>query len=488
VTAISEGERTAWSVTRLPEKARWRIERATRAAVVVDADAYFRVAREAMLSAKHQILLVGWDFDARITLAFGDDHPEAPTTVGEFITWLVERTPTLQVHILRWDKGAIKTLARGRTLWTLFKWRYFQKRIHLKLDAHHPVAASHHQKIVVIDDCLAFCGGIDMTDERWDTREHRDDDPRRKSPSGFAYKPWHDVTTALEGDAARALGELCRTRWEIAGGAPIAPPPPTPVCWPASLPAQFDDVDVAISRSQPDHGGLAAILEIEELYLALIARAERRIYAESQYFASRRVAEAIARRLAEPDPPEIVVINPVTAQGWLEPIAMDTARARLVAELRRRDHAGRFRLYHPVTRGGEPIYCHAKVMVVDEAVVRIGSSNFNNRSLRLDTECDVTISEEPAKIAAIRDDLIAEHLDVSIEAVTEGICRDGLIATIERLRGDGRTLIPYEIPDLSGVEKWLADHEVLDPEGPDEMFEAMTTGHGLLRRLRRRRG
>jgi hypothetical protein len=64
-------------------------------------------------------------------------------------------------------------------------------------------------------------------------------------------------------------------------------------------------------------------------YLALIARARRYIYAESQYFASRRIAEAIAHRLEEPDRPEFVLVNPFKSQGWLEPVAMDTARARL---------------------------------------------------------------------------------------------------------------------------------------------------------------
>ena len=210
----------------LPEAARWRVERADRAAVVIDADAYFRAARQAMLRAKHQILLVGWDFDARINLAQDSDHPEAPTTVGDFIGWLVRRTPGLQVYILRWDKGALKTLFRGKTLWTLTKWRFLRKRIHLMLDGAHPVAASQHQKIVVIDDCLAFCGGIDMTDERWDTRAHADDEPNRRTPWGRAYKPWHDVTTALQGPVATALGDLCRQRWKAVGGHPIAPPPP----------------------------------------------------------------------------------------------------------------------------------------------------------------------------------------------------------------------------------------------------------------------
>lgn len=472
----------------LDEKSRWRVERASRAAVIVDADDYFRLARAAMMKAQKQILLVGWDFDARIRLAWKNEPPGVPTEVGEFINWLVKRQPDLNVYILRWDKGALKTLFRGKTLLTLTKWRFLRKRIHLKLDAHHPIGASHHQKIVVIDDCLAFCGGIDMTDERWDTRQHRDEDPHRTSPNGFANAPWHDATTALQGPVATALGELCRARWEIAGGEPIAPPVGENDCWPQDLEPDFRDIDVAISRSQPDHGDQPEVREIENLYLELIGRAKRRIYAESQYFASRRVAEAIGKRLDEPDGPEIVIINPVTAQGWLEPVAMDTARARLFQALKQRDTHNRLRMYHPHTAGGTPIYVHAKVLVIDEDVIRVGSSNFNNRSLRLDTECDVTIEHDGDRIAAIRDDLIAEHLAVEPAEVTAAIARYGLIGAIERLRGRGKTLIPYEVPDLSSVEEWLADNKILDPEGPGEMFEALSARKPLLGRLRQRIG
>ena len=80
-----------------------------------------------------------------------------------------------------------------------------------------------------------------------------------------------------------------------------------------------------------------------------------------------------------------VIVNPVTAQGWLEPLAMDTARARLVETLRRRDRHDRFRLYHPFTRRGTALYCHAKITIIDDTQLRIGSANINNRSLRLDT-------------------------------------------------------------------------------------------------------
>ncbi len=475
----------------LPDNTRWRVERAHRAAVIVDADNYFRLARQAMMKAEKQILLVGWDFDARIRLAWKNEPPGVPTEVGEFINWLVKRRPGLNVHILRWDKGAFKTLFRGKTLWTLTKWRFLRKRIHLLLDGHHPIGASQHQKIVVIDDCLAFCGGIDMTDERWDTRQHRDDDPHRVSPHGWSNKPWHDATTALEGPVAKSLGDLCRTRWRIAGGAPIDPPGVTRDCWPTDLEPDFHDVDVAISRSQPEHGEQESIREIEHLYLALIARAKRTIYAESQYFASRRVAEAIARRLDEPGGPEIVIINPVHAQGWLEPIAMDTARARLFQALKKRDIHGRLRMYHPHTAGGTPIYVHAKVLVIDDEVIRVGSSNFNNRSLRLDTECDVTIEgddpDERRRITDIRDDLIAEHLATEPSRVTDAIAAHGLIGAIEALRGEGKTLVPYEVPDLTGVEAWLADNKILDPEGPGEMFEPLTKRRRLVARLKRKR-
>lgn len=471
----------------------WRIEQATRATVLVDADAYFRAARSAMLKAERQIMLVGWDFDARIRFAEdGDD--DGPEEVGAFFSWLVERKPDVQILILRWDTGAIKTLGHGRTLVRLARWAA-NSQIHVKLDGHHPVGGSHHQKIVVIDDDVAFCGGIDMTVDRWDTRDHADEEPRRIEPNGKSYGPWHDATTALEGPVARALGELCRDRWNAAGGHALEPADSDADCWPDGLEPDFRDVPVAIARTVPEMADQPPVHEIEALYVDLIARAKRWIYAESQYFASRRIAEAIATRLSEADGPEIVIINPDTAEGWLEPIAMDSARARLVEALKDRDPHRRLRLYHPVTAKGEPIYVHAKVTVIDDRVLRVGSSNFNNRSLRLDSECDVTIDADMAgdgvcrTIAGIRDALIAEHLGSDCETVQAALARTGsLIATIDELRAPGRTLVDYEVPDLDAVKTWLADNKVLDPEGPGEMFEAVSKRRGLLARLRRQRG
>jgi phosphatidylserine/phosphatidylglycerophosphate/cardiolipin synthase-like enzyme len=476
----------------------WRAARADKATVIIDAEDYFRFAHAAMRKARKRIMLIGWDFDARIDLVRGEHLDEdLPAKIGDLIYWLVERNPELEVYLLRWDLGALKSLFRGTTVFTLAKWMA-HPRIHVKLDGHHPPGASHHQKIVVIDDCFAFCGGIDMTGDRWDTRAHRDEEPERVRPNGTAYEPWHDATTALQGAAAAALGEHARDRWKRAGGHSLSAVRSKHDCWPDALPVQFSDVEVTISRTAPQMQGQRRVTEIERLYIEQIARAKRWIYAESQYFASRRIAEAIARRLDETDGPEIVIINPESAQGWLEPLAMDTARARLVEALRRRDKQGRLRIYHPYTHDHTPIYVHAKIFIVDDQILRVGSSNLNNRSMRLDTECDVAIdcarqgnADCAAAIAEVRYDLLAEHLGSTTDKVRAAAERTGsLIETIETLRFKGRknakdrsrTLVPYEIPDLASVEEWLAENEVLDPEGPDEMFEVMSKP-GLLRHM-----
>jgi len=90
-------------------------------------------------------------------------------------------------------------------------------------------------------------------------------------------------------------------------------------------------------------------------------------------------------------------------------------------------------------------------------------------------------------ITGIRDGLLAEHLGCTVEQVRAKLAETGsLIDTIEALRGQGKTLRPYETPDLTVVEAWLADNEVLDAEGPGAALEGIAKG-GLLRRLRRRR-
>lgn len=461
--------------------------------MVIDAANYFRLARQAMLRAKSQILLIGWDFDTRICLDYEADDG-APAELGAFLSWLPKHRPGLQVHILKWDLGAIYLLGRGTTLLRLARWAA-SKQIHFKLDSAHPPGASHHQKIVVIDDALAFCGGIDMTGSRWDTREHRDRDDRRRRPTTRRrYEPWHDATMAVDGDAAAALGELSRKRWQIAGGNPLRKPAAGSDPWPQELEPHFRNVDIAIARTRGAQGDRRPVREIEALYLDMIGGAKRFVYAENQYFASRAVCEAICKRLAEPDGPEFVIVNPKTSQGWLDDEVMSPARAELLDRVRECDGHGRFRIFTPVTEGGEDIYVHSKITIADDSQLRVGSANLNNRSLGFDSECDLLIDSGHAAnegageaIRALRADLLAEHLGVSVDTVEARFAETGsLVRAIDSFSGGrGRGLLPFVPEEPNAVERALVESEALDPESAGEASEPMARP-GLLAGLRRR--
>ncbi|MGY1633179.1 phospholipase D-like domain-containing protein [Geodermatophilus sp. SYSU D01186] len=465
----------------VPGETCWRVERADRHAVFVDAADYFAALKGAVLRAQRRVLFIGWDFDPRIRLdprRSGRRHTggRRADKLGRVLEDAVRANPRLEIGVLQWDYGMVVGLGRGLAPIVLLN-RRTPERLTMTVDTHHPVGGAHHQKIVVIDDCLAFAGGIDVTADRWDTPEHLDRQPLRRRPSTHRPTgPWHDVTSLVSGPAARALGDLARERWASGTGRSLEPVPDVEACWPPEVEPLLTDVDVAISRTRPEHGGQSLVHEIELLWLAAIAAARRTVYVESQYFANRRVAEAIAERLREEDGPEFVVVNPESADGWLEEKAMGTARAKLLALVADADVHGRFRLYVPVTAGRRPIYVHAKVLVVDDRLLRIGSANLNNRSMGLDTECDLSIEardghprrdELAGTITGFRDRLLGEHLGVPPEAVAATVaeCGGSLLQAVERLRRpQGRSLVPFVPPDLGPVERLLADTELLDAE------------------------
>lgn len=454
----------------------WRIARADKASVIVDAADYYRIVAAAMEAAEARILIVGWDFDTRIALA-PDEHGRGET-LGRFFLRLAQEKPERQIDILKWNFGALKQFLHATSIVWLWRWRR-TRAIDFRFDSSHPVGCSHHQKIVVIDDRLAACGGIDISADRWDTPAHRDGDPHRVSPNGEPYRPWHDATMLMQGDVAERLSEIGRERWKVATRAELARIEPCEHEWPADLAPMFTDVDIAIARTRAAYDDLPEVREIETLYLDMIAAAKRFIYFENQYFTSARIGAALAHRLSEPDPPEIVMVMPRTADGWLEQQAMDAARLKLVAAIGRADTRNRFRVYIPVTRGGADIYVHAKVSVVDDRLLRVGSSNLNNRSQGLDSECDVIIDAalaanrgSGAAMTALRHRLIAEHLDCTAEEFAAREAEGGsMIDAIEALRGPGKTLVLLEMEELDAVEHAIADNELLDPASTDDMFE-----------------
>ena len=473
----------------------WRYAHARRVRVVVDGEDYFDLIQQSMLKARQRILLIGWDFDTRIHLSRGRRwwqrgwKREYPSRLGSFILWLNRNRPNLEIRILKWSYGVALFLGRGSMMLDLMRW-WRHSRIDFKFDTNHPVGCSHHQKIVVIDDDFAVCGGIDLTSRRWDTREHKDSDARRKQPGNKTYDPWHDVTMMMEGDVAGALDQLGRARWIIAGGTPLEAPKPDPgSAWPDGLEPHFEDVEVGIARTRAEHDGLPKVDEVEQLFLQQIASAKRFVYAENQYLTSRTICEAIARRLEEDNPPEFIFVMPRAAEGWLEEQAMSPARAQLVQALNELDEQDCFNLYVPYSKD-KPIYVHAKLTIIDDRVLRIGSANMNNRSMGLDSECDVFIDcDRPGNgkaqptIEALRHSLLAEHLGIREENVPEALERHGSMAAMIEAAGDAahRRLVPFHPEVEEGLMADLAQRQTFDPEEPEDLFEIRAPRHGLFR-------
>jgi phospholipase D1/2 len=461
----------------------WRIEHASRAGFLIDADAYFKAFVEAAGHARRSILIAGWDFHSRTRLLCADGR-DCELELGRFLNDLVRRRRELQVHILIWDYPMIFGLDREWAPLYGLSWKP-HRRICYRYDNTHPTGGSHHQKIVVIDDAVAFSGGIDLTSRRWDTCEHAPQNAHRVM-SGAPYPPFHDLMMAVEGPAARALGDLVRERWQRATHETLDPPRakkslfrragphPTGTAWPPSLQQPLRDVEVGISRTAPPSGGSAGIREVEALYLDMIAAARHSIYIENQYFTADKVGDALAARLGEPEGPEVIVVLRELSHGWLEEVTMQTLRTKLIERLRAADVHGRFRVYYPFVEGlksGTCIDVHSKMIIVDDAIVRIGSANLANRSMGLDTECDLTIEargreDVRAAICDLRAQLLGEHLGFDGARVRETIERTGSLRdAIDLLQRNDRTLKPVpESPQVSPAV--LSVVSVADPEKP----------------------
>src|SRR5690606_29953903 len=112
-------------------------------------------------------------------------------------------------------------------------------------------------------------------------------------------------------------------------------------------PVAIGNTDVAIARTAAEIGERPAAEEILALYLDMIRGAKRCIYIENQYFTSNALGEALARRLEEPDGPEIVAVLRLSTQGWLEAPTMGTLRTVLLRKLRDADRHGRFHPLYP---------------------------------------------------------------------------------------------------------------------------------------------
>jgi phosphatidylserine/phosphatidylglycerophosphate/cardiolipin synthase-like enzyme/uncharacterized membrane protein YdjX (TVP38/TMEM64 family) len=478
-----------------PGKNCWDIASAQRATVLRNGEAYFAAVHHALLQAREQVFILGWDIHSKVELLRGESAAEAqarnlPTRLGPLLDHVIRNNPALDIYILIWDFSVLLSLEREPSLLFNLGWAP-HPRIRMHMDSGHPVGASHHQKIVVVDGKLAFCGGLDLSHYRWDTEEHTPDDSRRRTPADKHYGPYHDVMMIAEGQIATKLGELCVYRWQQATTQTVElRMNSTTEAWPQWVQPWFENVDIGIVRTLPKYKSQQEVREIEALYLDAIQSAQRSIFIENQYFTAPVLCSALEQRIQEPDGPEVVIILPKKTSGWLGNKVMEAKRGRILDRLTQADVHDRLRLRHPWV-GDKPkqgVMVHAKLMVVDDKLLQVGSANLCNRSMGLDTECDLAIEaqnpEQEAGVRRLRNELLAEHFGLTTQEVEEQSCRAGsLVRMIDQLSDSGRWKNSSSgLGSLEAQEKkfpeLVCEAEILDPERPlevDQLMDAFVT-------------
>ena len=460
------------------------LARADRLALLVDGSEYYAALAHAIERARHTVAILGWDLDSRVSLQPGPDGSPLVPPLREFLPAVALTNPDLNIYLSTWDFPIFLATVRDPDL-VFGKNPFNHPRVHLNFDSAHPPGGSHHQKIAVIDDCLAFAGGMDIAGGRWDTPEHRAGDVRRSGKHG-PYPPYHDVQALVDGDAARALADIVRDRWYRATRRSIPPSPQKRDIWPDGLKPDLIDVSVGISRTDVDANGDGR-LEVEQLHLDLIAAAREWIYIENQYLTSATIVNALCRRLQDADGPEIVIVLPLRNSGWLEENTIEVLRFRSIHQLRQANRYDRLRICYPVVPGldGEAIGVHSKILAVDDRLFRVGSSNLANRSMRLDTECDLTIEatneSQRLAISGLRNRLLAEHLGMRPGDVDAFLAQDAsLVRLVDSRKTAPRGLreLPSEDPSRAVVLEEVLEDALVDPSRPvtpEVVIEALAT-------------
>lgn len=211
----------------------------------------------AFLSAKRSIWLADWDLHARLLMVRGRDQRAGPDGSAEQEHLLASlRTAGLDDAALAlWTSGRLRVMdvlgfaaQRGVDVRVLI-WSPFnpfglfhitnnttvQQRLlavrsvacRQDKSSRSPfhVAQALHQKCAVVDEKIAFAGGIDLTVQyngdfdRWDMPTHPFDGQARSTELGPAPHPWHDAHLLLIGEPAQDIRHNIEQRWREAGGA-----------------------------------------------------------------------------------------------------------------------------------------------------------------------------------------------------------------------------------------------------------------------------
>ena len=358
--------------------------------VLVDGDRAFAAMAEELARARSHVHIAGWHLTPELRLRRDITFP----TLRDLLAELALR---VDVRVLLWAGPPVPAFSPTRpSVRKIHAALTDGTSVQCVLDARERTLHCHHEKIIVIDDEVAFVGGVDLSTlsgDRWDETVH--------PPRGATG--WHDVATRLRGPVVTDVAQHFRDRWQEVAGSPIAAPVPQP---PAG------DVTVQLLRTVPeatyrfaDRGEFSIL----QAYLGALARAEQFIYLENQFLWSAEIVQTLAEKLRNPPTPNFRLLLLLPARPTN---GKDTTRGQLGRLLDADDGRG---MVLPTTirslHDGEkdPLYVHAKVGIIDDRWLTIGSANLNEHSLFNDTEVNI-LTDDAALARDTRLQLWSEHL------------------------------------------------------------------------------
>jgi phosphatidylserine/phosphatidylglycerophosphate/cardiolipin synthase-like enzyme len=365
--------------------------------VLIDGAQALPTIAEALRQARSHVHLTGWHFSPDFAL----ERDGAPVILRNLLAEVAER---VDVRVLVWAGAPLPLFRPSRGNVRKMRERLIkQTKIECALDAKERPLHCHHEKTIVIDDRVAFVGGIDLTAEsgdRYDSNHHH----------ARATVGWHDACARIEGPAVTDVAEHFRMRWHEVTGKTLAQVQPSPVA---------GDLEVQIVRTVPEHVYTATPrgdFSILESYLRAIQAAERFIYIENQFLWSPEIEAALHDKIANPPRPDfrLLLLLPSKPNS-----GADDTRGVLGELIEADADAGRLLACTLYARSGnlaDPIYIHAKIAIIDDNWLTLGSANLNEHSLFNDTEMNI-VSHDPELARQTRLRLWAEHLELPSEEI-----------------------------------------------------------------------
>jgi phosphatidylserine/phosphatidylglycerophosphate/cardiolipin synthase-like enzyme len=359
--------------------------------VLVDGSAYLPTLAEEIAAAQSHVNLLGWCFSPELHLT----REEEPVVLRNLLSDVARR---VDVRLLVWE-GAPLPVFRPTKRDVRSYLEVFERGtgIEAATDSCVRLKYSHHEKTVVVDDRVAFVGGIDLTLDGGDPF----DSPKHPS---HGHLGWHDVAVRIEGPAVADVAEHFRLRWHGASNEWLPEPPAQEPC---------GDVELQVVRTMPEgvFGGLpAGDFSVFESYRRALRSAERLVYLENQFLWSPEIVSILAEKLRNPpsDDFRIVAVLPAHPKD-----GADVSKGAVATLIEADDKNRRFLACTLTARTGplrDLVYVHAKVGIVDDRWLTIGSANLNERSMFNDSEVNVvTLDEKVARDTRLR--LWREHLE-----------------------------------------------------------------------------